>query len=51
MVLELNVVDEFLKVEQEIRCHVLLVGWWVILERVVGVDATNGPACKYGYLG
>ena len=34
MVLELNVIDEYREVEQETRCCMLLVGWWVSLERV-----------------
>ena len=32
--LELNVIDEYREVEQETRWRVLLVGWWVSLERV-----------------
>ena len=33
MVLELNVIDECREVEQEKRYRVLLIGWWVSLER------------------
>jgi len=34
VVLELNGIDECWEVEQETRCHMLLVGQWASLERV-----------------
>lgn len=50
MVLELNAVDGCREVKQEIRCCMLLVGRWVILERVGG--GHNKWVCgKHEYLG
>jgi len=34
VVLEINAVEECREVEQETRCHMLLVGQWASLERV-----------------
>jgi hypothetical protein len=58
VVLELNVIDECREVEQETRCHMLLVGWWVNPERLgrwrqhIGLRASMGTQVSvvgYGY--